>query len=115
MSLLQRYPGHSQGNFATNTKAFERYVMELLRHMTIQDVAHHLAIGWDTVKEIQRPYFSARYWRPRLKDLDLLAIDEIAIGKGHRYLTVVLDLLSGPLSLSAAAEGPKALFPSGGN
>ncbi len=32
------------------TRAFERYVLELSRHMTIQGVANHLQVGWDTVK-----------------------------------------------------------------
>ena len=95
----------------TYTKAFERYVMELSRHMTIQDVAHHLDIGWDTVKEIQRTYLSARYARPRLKDLDLLAIDEIAVGKGHRYLTVVLDLVSGAVVFVGDGRGTDSLVP----
>jgi transposase len=36
----------------TYTKSFERYGVELSRHMTIQDVAIHLDVGWDTIKEI---------------------------------------------------------------
>src|SRR3954464_8616522 len=32
------------------TKAFERYVLELSRRMTIRDVAHHLDVGWDMVR-----------------------------------------------------------------
>ena len=95
----------------TYTKAFERYVMELSRHMTIQDVARHLDIGWDTVKEIQRTNLSARYARPSLKDLELLAIDEIAVGKGHRYLTVVLDLLSGAVVFVGDGRGTDSLVP----
>src|ERR1700732_3009024 len=31
------------------THAFERYALELSRLMTIQDVADHLVIGWDTI------------------------------------------------------------------
>jgi transposase len=36
------------------TKSFERYVLELSRRMTIRDVAHHLDVGWDLVKDIQK-------------------------------------------------------------
>ena len=36
------------------TKAFERYALELSRHMTIQDVARHLGISWDVIKDIQK-------------------------------------------------------------
>ena len=35
------------------------------------------------------------YGQPDLNGLRILAVDEISIRKGHRYLTVVLDYLSG--------------------
>jgi transposase len=35
------------------TKAFERYALELSRSMTIRDVARHLNVGWDLIKDIQ--------------------------------------------------------------
>jgi transposase len=38
----------------TYTNAFERYALELSRHTTILDVAEHLGVGWDLVKEIQK-------------------------------------------------------------
>ncbi len=34
------------------TKAFETYVLDLCRLMTIQDVAEHLEISWDVIKDI---------------------------------------------------------------
>jgi transposase len=36
------------------TKAFERYALGLSQHMTIKDVANHLNISWDVIKEIQK-------------------------------------------------------------
>jgi transposase len=95
----------------TYTKAFERYVLELSRHMTIQDVARHLGISWDMVKDIQKRYLSKQYSQPRLKNLKLIAIDEISIGRGHRYLTVVLDLSSGAVVFVGDGKGADALFP----
>ena len=38
----------------TYCRSFERYVLELSRHMTIKDVARHLGVSWDMVKEIQK-------------------------------------------------------------
>ena len=35
------------------TRSFERYALELSRHMTIKDVAQHLQVSWDTIKDIQ--------------------------------------------------------------
>jgi transposase len=79
--------------------------------MTILDVARHLGIGWDTVKEIQRTYLSTRFARPDVKHLELIAIDEISVGKGHRYLTVVLDLLSGAVVFVGEGRGADSLTP----
>ena len=35
------------------TRSFERYALDLSRHMTIQDVAEHLQVSWDIIKDIQ--------------------------------------------------------------
>jgi transposase len=93
------------------TRGFERYVLELSRHMTMQDVAHHLEISWHTVKEIQKRYLQRRFCSPSLKDLTRLAIDEISIGRGHRYLTVVLDLHCGAVVFVGEGKGADALKP----
>jgi transposase len=93
------------------TRGFERYVLELSRHMTIKDVAHHLAISWHTVKDIQKRYLEKLFSRPSLKKLKRMAIDEISIGRGHRYLTVVLDLYSGAVVFVGEGKGADALKP----
>jgi len=53
------------------TRAFERYVVELGRLMTIQDVARHLQVGWDLVKDIQKRDLYRRFRKPRLRKLRL--------------------------------------------
>jgi transposase len=93
------------------THAFERYALELSRHMTIKDVAIHLDVGWDTIKDIQQRHLEKHFTKPKLKHLRLLAIDEIAVGKGHRYLTVVLDLESGAVVFVGDGKGADALEP----
>ena len=93
------------------TRSFERYVLELCRHMTIQDVANHLKVGWDTVKDIFKRYLGQRFKRQKLGHLRRIAIDEICIGKGHRYLTVVLDLDSGAVVFVCDGKGSNALIP----
>jgi transposase len=95
----------------TYTKAFERYALELSRHMTILDVARHLGVSWDVIKDIQKRDLSRRYAKPKLKDLRQIAIDEIAVGKGHRYLTVVLDLKGGAVVFVGDGKGGDALKP----
>jgi transposase len=93
------------------TRAFERYALELGRRMTIQDVANHLGVGWDLIKDIQKRDLSRRYAKPKLKHLRHIAIDEIAIAKGHRYLTVVMDLHSGAVVFVGDGKAAKALTP----
>src|SRR3954447_20630013 len=93
------------------TRSFERYALELCRRMTIRDVANHLGVSWDVIKDIQRRDLARRFAKPKLKHLRHIAIDEIAIAKGHRYLTVVLDLDSGAVVFVGDGKGAKALKP----
>jgi transposase len=93
------------------TNSFERYALELGRRMTIRDVAKHLGVSWDMIKDMQKRDLSRRYSKPKLKHLRHIAIDEIAIAKGHRYLTVVLDLDSGAVVFVGDGKGADALKP----
>lgn len=93
------------------TKAFERYALELSKHMTIQDVAHHLGVSWGVIKGIQKRNLLRRFRRPKLKSLKRIAIDEISIGKGHRYLTIVLDLNTGAVVFVGDGKGAESLLP----
>jgi len=93
------------------TRSFERYALELSRLMTIQDVAQHLQVGWDAIKDIQKRDLQHRYQKPRLSKLKQIAIDEISIGHGHRYLTVVLNLETGAVVFVGEGKGADALEP----
>jgi transposase len=93
------------------TRAFERYVLDLSRLMTIQDVAKHLDVSWDTVKDIQARSLQRRFGKPKLHNLQQIAIDEIAIAKGHRYVTLVLNLLTGAVVFVGDGKGVDALEP----
>ena len=90
---------------------FERYVCELCELMTISDVARWLDIPWNTVKEIHKRYLGKKYGTPSLKGLSQLAIDEISIGKGHKYLTVVLNLETGAVVFVGKGKGTASLEP----
>jgi len=93
------------------TRSFERYALALSQHMTIQDVAEHLHVSWDTIKDMQARSLQRRFGKPKLHKLQQIAIDEIAIGKGHHYLTVVLNLLSGAVVFVGDGKGAEALKP----
>jgi transposase len=93
------------------TKRFERYVLDLLKHMTMTDVARHLRTSWHTVNEIQKAHLRRHFSHPSLKGLKRIAVDEISVGHGHRYLTVVLDLDSGAVVFVGEGKGADALVP----
>src|SRR5947209_12211480 len=79
--------------------------------MTIRDVAVHLGVGWDLVKDIQKRDLSRRFAKPKLKHPRRIAIDEVAAAKGHRYMTLVMDLDSGAVVFVGDGKGADALKP----
>ena len=79
--------------------------------MTIQDVARHLEVSWDVIKDIQKAVSQAAVFQPsNCKTLRQIAIDEITIGRGQRYLTVVLDWTSGAVVFVGQGKGGDALL-----
>ena len=95
----------------TNKRSFARYALELTRHMTIKDVAQHLDVTWDVIKEIKKRYLQRHFSRPPLRGVTHLAIDEISIGEGPKYITVVLDLESGAILFVGEGKSADALLP----
>ena len=77
------------------TKRLARYIYDLCKILTVQDVAEHLGLDWKTVKDIDKTFLEEEYGETNYGDLTILAVDEIAVRKGHRYMTVVLDYLTG--------------------
>ena len=93
------------------TRSFERLVLELRQSMTLKDVARHLGVSDWLVKDIEKRWLGKHFARPRLKDLRHIAIDEIATRKGHKYLTIVMDLESGAVVFVGDGKGADALRP----
>ncbi|MBE7445182.1 MAG: transposase [Planctomycetia bacterium] len=52
-------------------------------------------MNWKTVKAIDKFFLERQYAQTDYQHLRILAVDEISVKKGQRYLTVVLDYLSG--------------------
>lgn len=93
------------------TKSLEKHVLVLLCSATIKDVAALVGLSWNVVKGIQKRRLLKRFRLPRLKGVRRIAIDEISIAKGHKYLTVVLDLDSGKSLFVGDGKGSDALKP----
>ena len=81
--------------YARVTIRFTEYIFSLCHSMTITDVAKHFGIDWKTVKNMEKAGIIERLALDGQRIASVLAIDEIAIRKGHQYLTVVVDYKSG--------------------
>ena len=93
------------------TRFFESYVLDLLVSMTCQAVTEHLGVFWSTARDIEKVSLKRHFAKPPLKGVPHIAIDEIAVQKGHKYLTVVMDLKSGRVIFVGDGKGGDALIP----
>lgn len=91
------------------THKFANYVIDLLRMGTLKDVARHLHISWDTVKDIHKNYLENNYAYPDIRGVKNIGIDEFAVKKGHVYKTIVVDLDSGRIIYVGDGKGKDSL------
>jgi len=77
------------------THRLARYVYDLCKLMTVKEVARHLDLDPKTVKEIDKDFLEKEFGDNNYDNLRVLMIDEIALRKGHRYMTVVADYFTG--------------------
>lgn len=73
------------------TRRLARLIHELCKVLTVSDVARHLGLDWKTVRAIDKAFLEQQYGQTSCEGLRLLAVDEIALKKGHNYMTVLID------------------------
>jgi transposase len=93
------------------TRKFAQLVLELSKEMTIQAVARYLGVGWDLVKSIIKENLERKVKRRSFRKVRYIAIDEIAVHKGHHYMTVVVDLETGQVLFTAKGRDHECLKP----
>ena len=49
-------------------------------------------VGWDLVKGLKKEHLERQFRQPKLRYLKRLAIDEIHVGRGYQFRTLMLDL-----------------------
>ena len=92
------------------TKKLEQYIHSLSSMMTIQDIADFLKMHWNTLWDIVS--LQLEKYVPRARDLRKLrwiGIDEISYKKGHKYVTVVIDHLTGRVVHVAKGRGEQSI------
>jgi transposase len=78
------------------TNRLAAYAVQLCqRGMSVEAVARHLELDPKTIKALDKAALEMKVGPTRYDGLKRLAIDEIAVRKGHNYMTVVLDYDTG--------------------
>lgn len=77
--------------YSRYTRRFTESVARLCKVLPIKHVADFFGISWHATKQIDKAFLKAELGAPDFEDVEVLAMDEFAIQKGHRYATVVLE------------------------
>lgn len=108
---LRQEPIRFADPYKRYTRRFARYLIGLTYAMAMVQVARHLKVSWDLVKDIVSIYLHRKVKRRRLSKVRYLAVDEFSIRKGHIYMTVVMDLETGIILHVAMGREAAALIP----
>ena len=93
------------------TKSLARLVVDLRKMMTIKDVAHYVGVSDTMIRGIDKKYLKRKFAKPRLRHLEIIAIDEIYVGKKNKFFTIVIDWKTGAIVFVGDGKGEKALKP----
>lgn len=77
--------------YARVTRRLAESVARLCRILPIKHVAEFFGLGWETVKNIDKASLEQSLGPIDLTGVDVIAMDEFALQKGHRYATVVVE------------------------
>lgn len=75
------------------TRRFADSVVRLADVLPIKQVAAHFELHWDTVKQLHHEHLVRTVGPVDLSGVEVIAMDEFAIQKGHRYATVIVEPL----------------------
>ena len=79
--------------------------------MTIKAISEHLHVDWGVVKSIIKENLEQKLKSRSFRKVRYIAIDEIAVHKGHHYMTVVVDYETGQVLFTAEGRDHKCLAP----
>ena len=69
-------------------------VARMCQHMAVKHVAQYFHLGWDRTKGIDKRWLRKTLGPVDLSGVGVIAMDEFAIQKGHRYATVIVDAIT---------------------
>jgi transposase len=77
--------------YARVTRRLAESVARLCAVASIRHVGQFFGLHWSTVKELDRAHLQRALGPVDLEGLEVIALDEFAIQKGHRYATVIVE------------------------
>jgi len=77
--------------WARFTRRFADSVVRLASVLPLKQVAEYYDLHWETVKRLHKEHLQDTLGPVDLTDVEVIAMDEFAIQKGHRYATVVVE------------------------
>ncbi len=77
--------------YARTTVRLEASVARLCKVMSVRHAAAFYGLAWTTVKRIDQRYLERELGPIDLEGVEVIAMDEFAIHKGHRYATVIVE------------------------
>lgn len=91
------------------TRAFENEVTWFVQHTDRTTTADYFGISWETVGRIAERVAAEKLDRSLLKGLRIVGVDEICYGRPQKYLTVVVDHLTGRVVWSGPGQSSATL------
>jgi transposase len=77
--------------YSRTTVRLETSVARLCKVMSVLHAAAFYGLAWTTVKRIDKRYLQRELGPIELEGVRVIAMDEFAIHKGHRYATVIVE------------------------
>jgi transposase len=91
------------------TALFERLAIDWLKAASQSAVAEHLDLSWDEIHGIMERAVERGLERRKAESVPLLGVDEKAFRKGHKYFTLVNDLVRSRVLYVAEDRTQKSL------
>jgi transposase len=82
-----------------------------MRFSTIEHVANFLGVSWSLVKNIHKAYLQKEYQNPDLKSIRYIGVDEFSIKKGHKYMTIFINLETGEIIHAVEGKSIESVTP----